>query len=87
MCKKTPTELLNDLVAFTTTQSYFDEDWKEIPNTYGLYYVSNYGRILALNRKTPYLRKLDTNNTTSYARIGITIDKHRRNFHVHLLVA
>lgn len=87
MCNKTPTELLNDFISFVVRQSYQDEEWREMPNTNGTYFLSNYGRILALNRKEPYLRKFDTNNPSHYRRIGISINKKRKVYHVHLLVA
>lgn len=72
------------------------ESWKDIPDYNGLYQVSNFGRAKRLSRITSRkgfparlpetILKLKV-QTNGYLSIGLTLDKNRKTFNVHRLVA
>lgn len=57
-----------------------NERWKEIKNTDGKYYISNYGRVISLIGKPKLLKAYTRNN---YEAVKI----HNKNYPIHRLVA
>lgn len=63
-----------------------NEIWKAIPETNGLYQVSNQGRVK--NRKTGRILKPGrTSNNRQYLSARLRINKQTKYFYVHILVA
>lgn len=48
--------LLDRLILFVYNNSYYDEEWKEIEGTKGIYFISNYGRLLSIYKSHPIIR-------------------------------
>lgn len=65
------------------------EVWKRIPNTRGLYYVSNLGQVKSFHAKDPNGRILKqyTNYNKGYFYVGIHLDGQVKKRFVHRLVA
>lgn len=64
------------------------EMWKEIPNTNGKLFVSSYGRIKSFLRDASNGAILkQTPDKKGYCRIRVTIDREKRSYKVHRLVA
>lgn len=62
------------------------EIWREIKETNGLYYVSNYGRVLSVNKNSKHIL-LQTADNSNYLWITTSIDGIGTNHRVHQLVA
>lgn len=62
------------------------ELWKDIPYTAGRLRVSNEGRIMSLLRGQPYILKAQPDKK-GYLRLRVTIDREKRSYKVHRLVA
>ena len=63
------------------------EIWREIKGTNGLYYVSNYGRILSVNKNSKRILQQTADNAANYLWITTSIDGEGKNHRVHQLVA
>lgn len=64
------------------------EMWKEIPNTNGKLFVSSYGRIKSFLRDATNGSILkQTPDKKGYCRIRVTIEREKRSYKVHRLVA
>lgn len=63
------------------------EIWREIKGTNGLYYVSNYGRVLSVNKNSKRILHQSPKNDTLYLEITTSIKNERENRQVHKLVA
>lgn len=63
-----------------------NEEWKEIDDTDGLYYISNKGRVKSLQGYETIILK-PFNNQNGYSRVDITENGERRTKLVHRLVA
>lgn len=63
------------------------EIWREIKGTNGLYYVSNYGRVLSVNKNSKRILHQSPKNDTLYLEITTSIDGEGTNRQVHKLVA
>lgn len=62
------------------------EIWREIKGANGLYYVSNYGRILSVNKNSKRIL-WQTADNANYLWITTSIDGKGKNHRVHQLVA
>lgn len=62
------------------------EIWREIKGTNGLYYVSNYGRILSVNKNSKHILQQTADND-GYLWITTSIDGKGTNHRVYQLVA
>lgn len=62
------------------------EIWREIKETNGLYYVSNYGRVLSVNKHSKHILQQTADND-NYLWITTSIDGKCKNHRVHQLVA
>lgn len=79
---------LNRICSLVWYESLQGEEWREIPNTNAMYYVSSMGRIASIQQNsakflTPYY------NNTPYLHVGIRFngaDK-KKNVRIHRLVA
>lgn len=63
------------------------EIWREIKETNGLYYVSNYGRVLSVNKNSKHILHQIPKKDTLYLEITTSIDGEGTNRQVHKLVA
>ena len=69
------------------------EIWKEIPNTNGLYFVSNLGNIKSLCGKSPRIMKLRNHRAKRkcgdmfYKAVKLHVNDHVKDYLVHRLVA
>lgn len=81
-------EELNRVVSFIWFESLTGEEWREIPNTHAMYYVSSLGRVLSIQQNNAKLLK-PYYNRTPYLHVGIRFDgeKQKKNVRVHRLVA
>ena len=77
--------LLDRLILFVYNNSYYDEEWKEIEGTKGIYFISNQGRLLSIYKSHHIIRQID--NNTKYSRVKLPIDGKYRNITIHRLVA
>lgn len=75
------TQKTNDLITIIFQKSPVDEEWKEIRQTAGDYFVSNYGRVISLKLTKPRIMKPFNCNGYLY----VSIDGHDRR--IHRLVA
>jgi hypothetical protein len=66
-----------------------EEIWKDVPGYEGLYQVSNYGNILTLSDRwgKKRLLKPNKNNGNNYYAIDLHLNKKRKRFEIHKLVA
>ena len=62
------------------------EEWRTVNNTNGLIEVSNLGRVRSLLRGEPFVLKQGINHK-GYKRVSITIDRKKKTYFVHRLVA
>lgn len=62
------------------------EIWKTVNETNGLIEVSDLGRVRSLLRGTPTILKTQT-DTKGYLRVSVTINKVKRTYKLHRLVA
>lgn len=62
------------------------ETWKKVPNTEGKIEVSDHGRVRSLLRGTPYILKTQK-DAKGYLRVSVTINRVKRTYKVHRLVA
>lgn len=77
------------------------EEWRDIKGYEGLYQVSNFGRVMRLDKVVHdiikgsmrsrifngHIMKLLTNKYTNYVSVYISKDGHKTRYHVHRLVA
>lgn len=69
---------------------YLNEIWKDVPGYFGLYQVSNYGRIKSLGNAThkgEHILKPTKDKTTGYHRVSFSKNGAVKNYSVHRLVA
>lgn len=79
-------QLYNKEYCIDDTKNLEDEQWKEVTDTKGKYFVSNKGRIKSLqNYKAMILKPYI--NQGGYLRVDIDIEGSRRSILVHRLVA
>lgn len=64
--------------------SYDNEDWREIKDTEGMYFVSNRGRVLSLARNVPIIMK--PNIRKSYIQYKIKVNGEFKQKSIHHLV-
>ena len=63
------------------------EIWREIKETNGLYYVSNYGRVLSVNKNSKHILQQTADNAANYLWITTSVDGKEKNHRVYRLVA
>ena len=63
------------------------EIWREIKGTDGLYYVSNYGCVLSVNKNSKHILHQSPKKDTLYLEVTVKIEGKRKNRQVHKLVA
>ena len=63
------------------------EEWKEIANTNGKYYISSFGRIISMCAGKPYFLSPWYDEISGYYRITIRINGKIKKPYVHGLVA
>lgn len=68
-------------ILFQNEERPIDEEWKEYAGSYGLYWVSNKGRVLSLHNKEPRILKPYYWNGYSH------VDFYGKNKRIHRLVA
>lgn len=76
----------NKVFCIDSIENLKDEEWKEIYNTNGLYYVSNQGRIKSLCGYKAIILK-PKQSILKYDRVDITINGIRQTKTIHSLVA
>lgn len=62
-----------------------EEIWKDVPNYEGLYQVSNLGRVKSLRYGKQIILKQST--TKGYYMVKLQVNKHKKSYRVHQLVA
>lgn len=85
--KKLYRELYNKEYCKDDIKPLEGEEWREIQNTAGKYFVSNKGRIKSLDRYEAVILKPFTSNTSKYQRVDIYENGKRATKLVHQLVA
>ena len=77
---------LDRLITYVWNFSIDYEQWREIPHTNGLYYISNRARVLSLNRDGYRILKPFICGNGYYC-VSIPIDGEWREVRIHILVA
>lgn len=76
----------NKVYCVDTIKNLENEIWREIPNTQGNYYISNYGRLKSYCKYNAFIMKLAVTQK-NYKRVQIVINGIAKNEYVHRLVA
>lgn len=72
---------------FRESQTFENEEWKEIHDSNGLYYVSNYGRIKSMTRDKINGRIMKAAQVKGFLTINIKLFGRQKTYLVHKLVA
>lgn len=78
--------LLDRLITYVWNFALDYEQWREIPRTNALYYISNRGRVLSLNRDGYRILKPFICGNGYYC-VSIPIDGEWKDVRIHILVA